>query len=151
MKRLKLQHEIQHQPSWCLPACVAMVSAYFGIPVTQKDVAYWLGTTDIGTPSSRIERLSNRGYSVTYGEGSQSALGEWLSRNIPTILFVRTGELPYWKIDTAHAIVLCGLDHNEAIIIDPAVEIATCTVTIGDLMLAWSHFDYTFAALQSQK
>lgn len=150
MKQLNLQHEIQHQPSWCLPACVAMISAYLGIPVMQEDVAHWLGTTDIGTPTSRIERLSNRGYKVTYAEGSQNILGEWLNQDIPVILFVRTGELPYWEIDTAHPLILCGLAQDKAMIADPAVDASSCAISIGDLLLAWSHFDYTFATLQIQ-
>ncbi|NOG37220.1 MAG: hypothetical protein HND44_22025 [Chloroflexi bacterium] len=51
---MNVPHLLQDKPSWCLPACVAMVAAYWEQPLYQADVAQWLGTTDIGTPSGRI-------------------------------------------------------------------------------------------------
>jgi hypothetical protein len=125
-----------------------MVSAYWGTPVLQNDVARWLGTTDFGTPSSRIQRLANQRYSVIYNEGSLANIVEWLAQATPSILFVRTGDLPYWEIDTAHAVIVAGLDREQAILIDPAVEAAYCLTSIGDLILAWSHFDYTYAIVR---
>jgi ABC-type bacteriocin/lantibiotic exporter with double-glycine peptidase domain len=148
MNWLNVTHQPQHKSSWCLPACVAMVSTYWGIPVRQVDVARWLGTSDIGTPSSRTQRLTNQKYSVIYGEGSLAILSGWLEQDAPLILFVRTGDLPYWKIDTAHALIVAGLDTEQATLIDPAVDAAYCVVPLGDLLLAWSHFDYTFAVVR---
>ena len=151
MNWLNILHQPQHNPSWCLPACVAMVSAYWGIPTLQADAARWLGTSDIGTPSRRIQRLSNRKYSVVYGEGSLAILAEWLVQGVPLILFVRTGDLPYWDMDTAHAVILAGLDREQATLIDPAIDEVFTAVSVGDLLLAWSHFDYTYAAVRPTK
>lgn len=125
-----------------------MVSAYWGIPVLQEDVARWLGTSDIGTPSSRIQRLTLHGYSITYAEGSATILAEWLQQGVPPILFVQTDDLPYWEINTAHAVVIAGSDSEQAILIDPAKDAPYFAVSIGDLLLGWSHFDYTFAAVK---
>jgi hypothetical protein len=36
---------------------------------------------------------------------------------------------------------------DQAHLFDPAVENAPATVSVGDLLLAWSHFDYTYAVL----
>ena len=33
-------------------------------------------------------------------------LEAWLAQTVPCILFLRTGELPYWQLDTPHAVVL---------------------------------------------
>lgn len=74
MAWLNVPHLQQRKLAWCLPACVAMVSAYWEQPLYQEDVARWLGTTDIGTPSARIQRLNQYGSQVDYGEGSLANL-----------------------------------------------------------------------------
>ena len=50
-----------------------------------------------------------------------------LEGDIPPIIFVTTGELPYWDDDTAHAILLVGLDDMTALINDPAFDEARLT------------------------
>jgi len=147
MPWLAVPHLRQTEAGWCLPACVAMVTAYWQHPLAQADIADWLGTSGIGTPSSRIQRLTQRGFEVVYRTGSLADLAAWLSRNVPCILFVRTGDLSYWQIDTPNAIVLAGLEADHAYLFDPAVDTAPVLVSSDDLMLAWSRFDYTFAAI----
>jgi hypothetical protein len=71
----------------------------------------------------------------------------WIDRGVPDIIFLRTGELPYWQVDTPHAVVLAGLEADSAYLFDPAVKTVPITVSSGDLMLAWLHFDYTYAVL----
>lgn len=147
MPWLNVPHLQQAEAGWCLPACVAMVTAYWQQPLLQADIARWLGTSGVGTPSSRIQQLTQRGFEVVYGTGSLAELTAWITRKVPCILFVRTGDLPYWQIDTPHAVVLAGLEADNAYLFDPAVETAPVIVSSGDLMLAWSHFEYTYAAL----
>ena len=50
----------QSEAVWCLPACAAMVAAYWQQPLAQTDIARWLDTRGVGTPASRIERLARR-------------------------------------------------------------------------------------------
>jgi ABC-type bacteriocin/lantibiotic exporter with double-glycine peptidase domain len=147
MKWLNVPHLRQVELGWCLPACVAMVTAYWQHPLLQADVARWLGTRGVGTPSSRIQRLTQHGLEVIYRTGSLEELATWINQGVPCILFLRTGELPYWQVDTPHAVVLAGLEANSAYLFDPAVETAPIAVPLDDLMLAWSHFDYTYAVL----
>ena len=113
----------------------------------QADIADWLGTRGVGTPASRIQRLAQRGFDVVYRTGSLAELESWIARKVPCILFVRTGELPYWQVDTPHAVVLAGIEAENAYLLDPAVETAPAIVPLGDLILAWSHFEYTYAVL----
>lgn len=147
MSWLNVPHLQQDKPGWCLPACVAMVAAYWQHPVLQADVARWLETRGIGTPASHIQRMARRGFEVTYNTGSLADLEVWLEDQTPLILFIRTGELPYWAIDTPHAVVLAGLTAEESYLFDPAVEMAPIGVPSEALLLAWSYFDYTYAVL----
>lgn len=61
---------------------------------------------------------------------------------------MRTGELPYWEVDTPHAVIVAGIEGEQAYLFDPAIDTAPVTVNVGDLMLAWSYFDYTYAVLR---
>jgi ABC-type bacteriocin/lantibiotic exporter with double-glycine peptidase domain len=136
----------QAKEGWCLPACIAMIAAYWQQPLLQDDVARWLGTSGIGTPANRVQRLAQRGFEVIYEVGSLAELSAWLARSVPCILFARTGDLPYWQVDTPHAVVLTGLQGDTAYLFDPAIEIASVTISSNDMILAWSHFDYTYTA-----
>jgi ABC-type bacteriocin/lantibiotic exporter with double-glycine peptidase domain len=147
MPWLNVPHLRQDDDGWCLPACVAMVAAYWQQPLLQSDVALWLGTQGVGTPASRIQRLAQHGFEVIYRTGSLPELEAWIAKGVPSILFVRTGELPYWQIDTPHAVVLAGVEGDSVYLLDPAVETVPVTVRSGDLVLAWSYFDYTYAVL----
>jgi ABC-type bacteriocin/lantibiotic exporter with double-glycine peptidase domain len=149
MPWLNVPHLSQAKPAWCLPACVAMVAAYWQQPLLQDDVAHWLGTTGVGTPASRVQRLRLRGFEVLYRSGSLPELLAWIARKTPCILFVHTRELPYWTVGTPHAVVLAGLEADTAALFDPAAEPAPVLVPIGDLMLAWSYSDYTYAVLSA--
>ncbi len=149
MPSLTVPHLQQSRISWCLPACVAMVSAYWGQPLLQDDVARWLGTRGIGTPASRVLRLRPRGFDVIYQIGSLADLYIWIGQETPCILFVRTGDLPDWEEDVPHAVVLTGFDGEFAVLLDPGLSTAPTTVSNDALMLAWSHFDYAFAILRS--
>lgn len=142
---LNILHQTQLKGSWCLPACVAMVSAFYGRPEYQGDLARWLGTTEIGTPARNINRLTSRGFRVVYQEGSLQFLLDALEHGTPCIIFLRTGELPYWTVDTAHAVILAGLEEEQAYLYDPFFTDAPKFVPIDSLMLAWSSFDYAVA------
>lgn len=144
---LKIPHFQQSNDGWCLPACVAMVTAYWQQPLAETDLARWLGTTLIGTPAARIERLAKRGFSVIYQIGSLAQLQTWLDKKYPCLLFVHTAELPYWQYHTPHVIVLAGLTNNTAYIFDPAFDKNPITVFVGDLLLAWSYSDYTYTVI----
>lgn len=127
-----------------------MVTAYLQQPLLQDDIARWLGTDDlIGTPARQIIRLTRQGFDITYNDfGAVVDLESWLNRRIPPILFLLTSELSYWTTNTQHAVVLAGFSGTEGHLFDPAVDTAPMTVPIDELLLAWSHFDYTYAAIE---
>jgi ABC-type bacteriocin/lantibiotic exporter with double-glycine peptidase domain len=124
-----------------------MIAAYWEQPLFQADIANWLGVTGIGAPASRIQRLGMRGFDVIYRTGSLAELETWLEQGVPCILFVRTSELPYWEVDTMHAVVLVGLIGEQVYLLDPAVDQTPVIISSADLLLAWSYFDYTYAVV----
>jgi hypothetical protein len=126
-----------------------MVSAFWQQPFAQEDVARWLETRPVGTPASRIVRLVRRGFDVIYTTGAPATLVEWLAQGVPPILFVRTGDLlPYWTVDTPHAVVLAGLEGDNRVLFDPGLQVAPAFVSLGNLQLAWLHSDDAYAILR---
>lgn len=104
-------------------------------------------TTIIGTPARNIGLLQAYGFDVTYQEGSFDFLSEHLQQGTPCIIFLRTGSLPYWDIDTPHAVILAGLEGEQAVLFDPAFTVAPQMVDVESFMLAWSYADYTVATI----
>ena len=65
--RLPVPHRPQQSEAGCLPACVEMVMAYWGIEQTQVELATQLGTDPIGgVPCSRVLRLHLPSLSILY-------------------------------------------------------------------------------------
>ena len=138
----------QHEPGGCLVACAAMVLAHLEQPALQEDIARQIGARPAGVPAFNIRRLAAWGLDVQYGQGSLSELTAALVRGNAPIIFLRTSELPYWQEDTPHAVVLVGLDRESAFLLDPAYEDETpVSVTLGDFLLAWSHFEMVYALI----
>ncbi len=108
------------------------------------DVAPW------GTPHSRLLRLDSLApeVEVIYQQGELSDLFDALDAGFPPAVFVWTGDLPYWQLQTPHAVVLCGYDDQNFFINDPAFDAAPQVAAHGDLDLAWLAGDSYFALLR---
>ncbi len=151
MSWLNVPYLSQAEPGGCLPACAAMVPAYLEQPALREDIARQIGARRFGTPASNIRRLTAWGLVVEYRSGSLEELAAAVSAGNPSIVFVRTSELPYWREDTPHAVVVVGLDEAHVYLLDPAYpEETPVEVTVGDFALAWSHFEQTYALIQSR-
>jgi len=125
-----------------------MVLAHLQQPALHEDIARQIGARPAGVPAFNIRRLAAWGLDVQYGQGSLSELSATLARGNAPIIFLRTSELPYWQEDTPHAVVLVGLDSDSVFLLDPAYEDETpVRVTLGDFLLAWSHFDMVYALI----
>ena len=134
----------------CLPACCQMVLAYQGIARSQHQIAAQIGhIAGAGAPARNVLRLSRLGVAVDYRRGGSLAdLREALIAKQGVIAFVRTGELPYWLEDTAHALVVVGLVKDVVYVNDPAFEHAPIAVPAGDFELAWESFGSLFATIR---
>jgi hypothetical protein len=125
-----------------------MVLAFWQHEADETKLANLLGTRYFGTPAPNIHRLEQLEFLVTYESGSLSAIKSHLDENVPCLVFVQTGVLPYWKDDTAHVIVTIGMDETTVFVNDPAVQEAPQAIPVDYFLLAWSEFDYRYAVIQ---
>ena len=149
--RLPVPHRPQQGEASCLPACVEMVLAYWGIERTQAELAARLGTDPVGgTPCSRVLRLHFPSLSISYLQASLDDIRDWLTRNVPVIALVQTSELPHWSCRSAHAVVVVGLEEATVWINDPVFEHAPISVPIGDFGLACDAMDNRVVVIRLQ-
>jgi len=133
----------------CLPACVEMVLAFFGQQVKRDWLRRVLESSDLGTPGFKVLNLRRHGYDVTYAAATdERALTQALAASVPPIALLRTTHLPYWKHETAHAVVVIAADDEQVTLNDPAFADAPQTVSRDAFMLAWSDFDYLYAVIR---
>ena len=111
----------QRRQADCLVACAKMALDYLLIPADYNWIRSTLGTTDSGTPFSRLQRLQPRAVTMIQDEGNLSLLQTYLDSGLPIITDVRTWTLHHWRQrtdvdererDTDHAIVVVGLDQG---------------------------------------
>jgi hypothetical protein len=122
--------------------------AYWDYQVSEARLGTILGATAIGTFAPNIRRLDQLGFSVTYLSGILSEVYSYLNEGIPVLAFLRTGNLPYWQEDLAHALVIVGMDENAIFVNDPAFKVAPQRIPVDYFMLAWSDFDYYYAVIR---
>ena len=144
---LAIPHRVEAFAGGCLPACLQMALAFFGLDWPQERIASQIGhITGAGTPARNVVRLSAPGIRVSYvAQGTLAQVEQSLAEGAVPILFVRTGELPHWEEDTAHALVIVGIENDVIIIHDPAFEHAPIPVPIDDFSLAWYEFGNQWA------
>lgn len=142
---LPVPHFLQRANADCLPACALMVLMYLGRSVRYERLVRLLGTKDHGTPFSNLRRLEQIGVQVTVASGTLTQLYHQLSQNGPCITSVQTADLPHWEVQTDHAVVVVGMDHQYVYLNDPSFEIAPIIVPLGDFDLAWLAKDEDFA------
>jgi ABC-type bacteriocin/lantibiotic exporter with double-glycine peptidase domain len=147
---LNVPHYEQERASSCLPACVRMVLAFWQHFTSESKLANLLGTQSFGTPAPNIRRLEQSGFLITYESGALSIIESHLDKNIPSLVFVQTGDLPYWDENTAHVIVAIGMNETTIFVNDPAFKDAPQAIPIDDFLLAWSEFDYRYALIQPE-
>lgn len=139
---LPVPHRSQQSEAGCLPACIEMLLAYWGIERTQAELATQLGTDPVGgTPCSRVLRLHIPSLSILYLQAGLDAVRGWLADGIPVIALVQTLELPYWSRRSAHAVVVVGVEETTVWVLDPAFERAPISVPAGDFELARDAMD----------
>jgi len=146
-RQLLLEHRLQEQHAGCLIACAQITLLYLGDNRTQAELARLMRLTGGGTPAPRITYLAALGYEVTYRAGSEADLCQLIDQGIPAIVFLATGDLPYWSSSTQHAVVFAGYDEEQVFLYDPVYLDAPKQVSWGDFMLAWSEFDYRYAVI----
>jgi uncharacterized protein YvpB len=126
-----------------------MVLKHLGLTLSYPDLLELLKIRSYGAPAGNIRLIAQLGLSVTYSVTDLPGLIQLLEQGSPVIVFLRTGDLPYWKYNTDHAIVVTGYDSeaHQLFVHDPYANEAPIAVTQGDFELAWSERDYHFATI----
>jgi len=127
-----------------------MALALFSITETQASIAARIGHIQgAGTAARNITHLKAFGVEVRwYDNGLVSDVQRAIADGSVPIVFLRTGELPYWDEDTPHAVVVVGIELDTVFVNDPAFERAPIPVLIGDLQLAWNEFECQWATVR---
>lgn len=145
---LPIPHHKQSQSGACLPARARMVLGYLGDDVTEAHLAQVMGSYWYGTPASRVRQLSSLGYQVTYEQTTLDQLRVYLDRQVPCIVFLRTGGLLYWDEDVPHAVVLAGIESTTVSLHDPAMDSGPTHSDLEVFLLAWSEIAYYCATTE---
>jgi ABC-type bacteriocin/lantibiotic exporter with double-glycine peptidase domain len=148
---LPVPHYKQSHAGACLPAAARMALEFLGQAVSEDELAHRLGTQTFGTPAPNLHRLEQIGFSVTYESVTLGTLRAHLEAGSPCLVFVRTGDLPYWDEDTAHALVAVGIDDESIYVNDPAFDVAPQTIPLDYFLLAWSEFDHRCAVIRRKQ
>jgi len=133
----------------CLAACAAMVLGFVGRPVEYPQLLALLRIRNFGAPAGNIRNLAQVGLSVTYSVTDVDGLIRLLQEGIAAIIFLRTGDRPYWQHNSDHAVVVVGFDNDTQLIYlnDPYFDEAPIAVPLSDFELAWLERDYHYAVI----
>jgi ABC-type bacteriocin/lantibiotic exporter with double-glycine peptidase domain len=140
-------HLLQRDDGDCLAACAAMVLAYLDRAMDYAALLSLLKIRPHGAPAGNIRLLASLNLNVVYSKTDMVGLEAMLQQSHPVIVFVRTGELPYWTYSTDHAVLVVGYDEGQLYVNDPHCSEAPIAVPRGDFELAWLKHDYRYALI----
>ncbi len=107
--------------------------------------ASWAPTGMVLRPAKST--LSALGYDVAYEQTTLEQLRAYLEQGMPCIIFLRTGALPYWTQDVAHAVVLVRLQGQTVYLHDPELATGPTSLDQSAFLLAWSDLDHYCATM----
>ena len=93
---LPVSHLKQQGEGDCLAACVAMVLERLERAVSYDDLLQLLKIRSYGAPAGNVRLVTQLGLDVTYSVTDLGGLKALLDDGMPVIVFLRTGDLPYW-------------------------------------------------------
>lgn len=120
-----------------------------GRPVEYSQLLSLLKIKIFGAPAGNIRNLAQLELAVTYSITDVKGLIRLLQNGVPAIIFLRTGDLPYWQHQTDHAVIVVGYDDEAQLIYlnDPYFDEAPIAVSVSDFELAWLERDYHYAVI----
>lgn len=150
---LNVPHIQQKADADCLVACAAMMLEFANFHIPYNRLLKLLGTTDLGTPYSRLQLLSrvHSDILITYRPGEFEDLIYFIDQGYPVGIFVDTEELPYWQTPATHAVVVIGYSEQDFYLHDPAFSKTPQAVSHGDLLLAWDAMNSILAVVQRKQ
>jgi|CXWL01.1.fsa_nt_gi hypothetical protein len=125
-----------------------MALDYLQVPNDYDHLLKLLRVQPIGAPFGNLRFLSALGVSVLVEKGELENLRLNLEIGLPSIVFVATAQLSYWRETTGHAAVVVGLDEEKVYLNDPAFPDAPKQVPIDEFVLAWIDADQFYALIR---
>lgn len=123
-----------------------MVLAYYGRQVSQAELVRLLGTTEAGTPFSRLRPLSQ--FSVQVSVRTNGTLVQ-LGTHLPAIVALHSAWLPSYLTVGQHAVVVVAVEDQGVTILDPARNEKPLLLTENEFLAAWIEMDCIFAYLST--
>lgn len=136
----------QNRDGACLPACAQMLLAYAGREVSQIQLMRLLGTTEAGTPFSRLHLLSQLGVQVNLQTNGTLAQ---LCEHLPVIAALHSAWLSGQPAVGQHAVIVVAVDDRGVTVLDPAQNENLVLLTENEFLAAWIEMDCIFAYLSA--
>jgi ABC-type bacteriocin/lantibiotic exporter with double-glycine peptidase domain len=113
--RMNTVYATQQMPEWCWAACLEMVFAYWGHPVSQQEIVRqtWGGLVNMPAQPYQIVQDLNRSW-VDSGGNRFSVSGDVFSANAVTAAQDLAGDMPLILGSLGHAMVLTAITYNVA-------------------------------------
>ena len=127
----------QSQPYTCVAACLRAVLAALGAHYSEDDLAPACNTDPSGaTLSDAASAVRSLGFNALFlPEATFEMLSEWLQQGVPMIVGIAVDDLAY-GVTGGHAVVVCGIEQGQIIVIDPAIG-AERRLELEKFLRAW--------------
>ena len=148
MPLLSVSHRQQQSQADCLVVCAAMLLDGVGKPAPTRTIAAILGTMPFGTPFFHVANLRRLGVNAESRQGSPDSLQALVAGATPAIVWIQTGQLPYWRDNVDHAVVVVDMDETTVRLHDPDLPHGPTAVQRADFELAWLDADEWLAIIK---
>jgi ABC-type bacteriocin/lantibiotic exporter with double-glycine peptidase domain len=114
----------QSQPYTCVAACLRTVLAALGAAYSEEDLARACHTDPSGaTLSDAAAAAQSLGFNALFiPEATFEMLTGWLQRGVPMIVGIAAEALAHGATG-GHAVVVCGLEQGQVLVVDPAIGV----------------------------
>src|SRR5688572_22367671 len=145
---LPVPHLRQESKNTCTPACIRMVLCYFGVEISESEIARLVLTDGFGTLFDDVIRVAKLGFDVTLGNGSRSDLLRIGATKVPLIASVHSFWLPnYGPPGGPHCVVIAGATSTEVAVFDPDRSPAPTLMPFAAFVQAWEKRKFRYAQI----
>ena len=138
---LPVPHYPQEQKTTCLPASFRMVLSYLGIELDELSLSRLFKTHAGGTPTDNFASLEIPGINIVAEYIDADLVRKYIQQDHPIVVYLYTEPLPYWKIPSAHAVVMIGYEGNRFFVNDPMFLDAPKEIDAETFLEAWDMFN----------
>lgn len=127
----------QSRPYTCVAARLRVVLAALGAGYPEDDLACACNTDPSGaTLSDAASAVRSLGFNALFiPEATFEMLSEWLQHGVPMIVGIAV-EDPVHGVTGGHAVVVCGIEQGQVIVVDPALG-AERRLELETFLRAW--------------